>query len=64
MLGRILRRGQKATVAVYRLVLLNTVDVTLNNLSYSKEVMMTGFLAGVRAEYGKSMVLGPEIVPI
>jgi hypothetical protein len=54
MLGRMLRRGQLANVAIYRFILLRTPDVVLNNMSFVKQAMMRGFLGDENAiEYSQ-----------
>jgi hypothetical protein len=50
MLGRLLRRGQHANVMIYRIVLLRTADIILNNMSYVKQAMMKGFVGNEDAD--------------
>jgi hypothetical protein len=49
MRGRMRRLGQLAHTVVYRLVLLHTPDIILNNMSFTKEIMMRAFLGGEEA---------------
>jgi hypothetical protein len=44
LVGRLGRRGQQAQAFVYRLILDDTLDVFLNNVSFAKSAMLTGFL--------------------